>query len=86
VLCPVGALVALVSRFSWLAVSMDTGQCKSCKVCDRQCPMDVKVEAKKHTDGKINRDAECIGCLTCETVCTKSAISNNSRLLKKGDA
>jgi formate hydrogenlyase subunit 6/NADH:ubiquinone oxidoreductase subunit I len=43
----------------------------------------VQVEAKKNADGRINSDAECISCLTCESVCTKAAISNNSAILKK---
>ena len=82
VLCPVGALISLTGRFSWLAIRLNADKCKRCKVCDRECPMDVKVESRKDSGKRINSDPECVNCLTCEAVCTKQAISNNTRFLK----
>jgi len=83
VMCPVGAMTALAGRRSLLAVRMNADKCLRCKACDRACPMDVKVEACKDTGRRINGDPECVECLTCESVCTKQAIHNNSRILKR---
>jgi len=83
VLCPVGALVSVPGRFSWLAIRLNAAKCMRCRQCDKQCPMDVKVEACKDSGHRINRDPECVNCLTCEAVCTKQAIDNNSRILKR---
>jgi polyferredoxin len=83
VLCPVGAMVSLTSRLSWLAIRLDAERCKRCKTCDKECPMDVQVESRKDSGDPINSDPECVNCLTCESVCAKEAISNNSRVLKK---
>lgn len=83
VLCPIGAMTSLGNRFSWLAVRMNTDKCGSCKRCDRECPMEVKVESRRATGERINRDPNCIECLKCEEVCTKEAITNNSRVLRR---
>ena len=39
-LCPLGALVALLSKFSWLKRDVADG-CPECKQCVPQCPMDI---------------------------------------------
>ena len=83
VICPVGAMVSLGSRFSWLSIRMDANKCGRCKKCDKECPMDVKVEACKDSGKTISHNPECISCLTCEAVCTKQAVSNNSHILKR---
>jgi ferredoxin-type protein NapH len=83
VLCPIGAMVSLFSRFSWLAIRLDAKRCGGCRKCDRECPMDVDVTARKDSGKRVNSDPECINCLSCEDACARTAISNNSGILKK---
>jgi polyferredoxin len=84
IMCPVGAMVAITNKFSFFSLKLKKDTCISCKKCDKSCPMDVKVmESPDRTGRAINRSTECIECLTCEATCPVTAISNNSRILKK---
>ena len=83
IMCPIGAMVALTNKFSFLSLRLDGKTCIHCKKCDQACPMDVAVEPCSVSGRKINRHPECIECLTCEEVCPVTAIGNNSKLLSK---
>lgn len=84
IMCPIGALVAVTNKFSLLSLKLNKETCISCKKCDKGCPMDVRVmESPEETGRAINRNTECIECLTCEEKCPVTAISNNSRILRK---
>lgn len=83
VLCPVGALIAITNRFSFLSLRIKADSCIKCRKCDKACPMDVAVMDSQHGKKAVNRDLECIGCLSCEQACPESVISNNSRILRK---
>lgn len=78
VMCPIGALIALANKLTFHKIRLDRETCVSCKKCNKKCPMDVKVMEAQDTGRPVNRDTECIGCLTCEQVCPTEAISNNS--------
>lgn len=78
VMCPIGALIALTNRFTLHRIKLDKETCVSCKKCNKKCSMDVKVMETQDTGRSINRDTECIGCLTCEEQCPTDAITNNS--------
>jgi polyferredoxin len=83
IMCPVGALVAITNKFSLFSMKLSADKCIHCHKCDRSCPMDVAVEKCTTSRNKINRDLECIECLTCEGVCPTTAITNNSRIVHK---
>ena len=62
-LCPLGALVALLSKFSWLKrFVMDS--CVKCKQCVPECPMDTISEEDFSSD-----PGECLQCLNCFARC-----------------
>ena len=68
-LCPLGALLGLLSRFSLLkrSVSEDCTECGACgQVCQGAAAPDVKGQWK---------DAECYYCWNCDDVCPNNAIS-----------
>lgn len=84
VMCPVGALVAVGNKFSLFSLRLNKETCISCAKCNKGCPMGVKVmESPDATGRAINRSTECIECLKCEQDCPVTAISNNSRVLRK---
>lgn len=63
-LCPLGAFLALVSKAGATRVVRDEQSCVHCHVCDRVCPMDIRVEdAEQVTTG------ECITCGECVNAC-----------------
>lgn len=69
-LCPLGATIAPVSKLGLSSINRDNKTCIDCKLCDKTCPVKVKVS----TVGKI-KDIECIDCMECVRVCPKSSLS-----------
>jgi MauM/NapG family ferredoxin protein len=65
-LCPLGALLGLVSRAAWLRRSVG-GACLECHRCARACPMGT-IDPNR---GFASDPAECIMCLDCAPVCPR---------------
>lgn len=68
-LCPLGALLSLVSRFGFLKRFVDQG-CTYCHRCQKQCPMGAIEEDPYRTNFR-----ECIQCRTCVLVCPVKVVS-----------
>jgi MauM/NapG family ferredoxin protein len=75
-LCPLGALLGLVARVSFIRYSLDEAKCTACQHCALSCPT-----------GAINPDrkfaispAECTLCLDCMVACPTEAISFKGQL------
>ncbi len=68
-LCPLGALFALVSRFSLIRRRVNDN-CTECELCLKNCRMEAI-----GTSGKGTVRGECIECFDCEVVCPQKSIS-----------
>ncbi|GAB4485072.1 MAG: 4Fe-4S binding protein [Thermodesulfovibrionales bacterium] len=68
-LCPLGALLGLLSRFSVLKRSVSEG-CTSCGACARVCQGGAAPDK-----GNAWKDAECLSCWNCDDVCPQNAVS-----------
>ncbi|MFA6447840.1 MAG: DUF6599 family protein [bacterium] len=69
-LCPLGALLALVSRVSLFKRVVDADRCVKCNKCVKNCRMGAILEG-----GTQDYLGECIECFTCQSVCPKDAVS-----------
>jgi MauM/NapG family ferredoxin protein len=67
-LCPLGALLGLVSKISWLRRAL-SDRCVECARCARTCPTGT-IDAEQHY---ASDPSECIMCLECASVCTQDA-------------
>lgn len=63
-LCPLGAALGLISRFSFIKVHRDTATCISCGKCHTACP--VGLSPDKDT---VQKNGECIVCGKCSAAC-----------------
>jgi polyferredoxin len=68
-LCPAGALISLVSRFSLLKRFVDGERCNHCQQCRRDCPMNAISKDVTQTD-----PTQCTFCLECISACPKDGI------------
>jgi len=71
--CPIGALLAVLNRFTFLGLKRDPLRCTraGCRTCVDACPMMVRILElpwEKFTD------SECIYCLKCVDACPTRAI------------
>lgn len=62
-LCPLGALLAIFSKWRLLNINLDKNTCTECYLCQVACKTDVF-----NADLSLN-DEECIQCFTCEDKC-----------------
>ncbi|MAT40910.1 MAG: ferredoxin [Anaerolineaceae bacterium] len=64
--CPYGAVLGITNLFRVFKIRRNETDCKVCKVCSRDCPMNIPVHAVK-----VVRDHQCISCLECtsEGIC-----------------
>jgi ferredoxin-type protein NapH len=62
------------NRFGWASLRLiaDSSACSDCKMCTKNCPMSLDVNAMVKTE-KMEH-AECILCGTCVDNCAKKAI------------
>jgi MauM/NapG family ferredoxin protein len=68
-LCPLGALLSLLSRFSPIGIKVSES-CISCVDCRKTCPTGAIPE-----DGKGRSKPECIACMNCTEPCPVDAVA-----------
>jgi polyferredoxin len=69
-LCPLGALLAVFSRFSLLTLEKDDKACTDCNLCVKACQ-----GAASPIPGLDWENAECLLCFNCFDVCPENAVS-----------
>jgi ferredoxin-type protein NapH len=67
-LCPMGAILSLFNRVSFLHLHLSPDRCSGCRACANSCPMglDPHLEHDNHN---------CIKCGECVSACTLGALS-----------
>ena len=68
VACPLGAIYGLFNRWSLLQVSVDMDKCVKCNLCQKTCPVDLRVYEAPGTP-------DCIRCLSCRKACPNDAVT-----------
>jgi len=68
-ICPVGALLGFISKFSFYKISAESESCRGCRLCERACKAGCIDKNNKEIDF-----TRCVGCYNCFTVCPKDKI------------
>ena len=67
--CPVGTLLGLISKVSFLRIGIAEDKCKSCSLCERVCKAGCIDRKNKSLDF-----SRCVSCYNCLTVCPSDGI------------
>ena len=68
-LCPAGALLSIVSRYSLFKITMNKEQCNTCGLCEKNC----KAQCIDSQNGTIDA-SRCVDCYNCISSCTKNGL------------
>ncbi len=66
--CPLGAILGLFNKGSFLQMAVDDEKCTRCGRCARDCPVEIDVS-------KSANSPDCIRCLKCLSSCQYGAVS-----------
>lgn len=69
-ICPVGTLLSLFARFSWLKVRFDESKCRNCSMCEKNCKA-ACVDYKNH---RVDY-SRCVVCGDCIAKCNFGALA-----------
>lgn len=72
--CPVGTLLGLLSRHSWLRPVINKDICNGCRSCERHCKAGC-IDSKTHTIDL----SRCISCMDCVSHCSQKALTFTRR-------
>lgn len=78
VLCPLGALLGLFSRFSLLHLEQDAERCTGCGRCTAACQ-----GAASPQPGTPWQNSECLLCFNCTSTCPEGALAFRRRRARK---
>lgn len=81
-LCPIPVMQKVLARFALLKVEIDNNKCTDCQLCEKNCPMDIKLLDYRNNNQRI-LSTECIICTTCENVCPTKAVNLSLKIDKK---
>jgi ferredoxin-type protein NapH len=72
-LCPIVVFFKIGSRFSLVKVKEVEDGCNLCMVCEKNCPMDIKIIQYTQNKQRVS-NTECIICQTCISTCPKKVL------------
>lgn len=77
-LCPIGALLRVLSRVRPGKVRLVSDECIGCGTCTRVCDMEIDVLGELQAHGEV-RSTDCTVCFKCTDECAKGAIAYTLR-------
>ena len=81
-ICPVGTILSLFARFSWLKIRFDEDKCKNCSLCSKNCKA-ACIDFKTHSVDY----SRCVVCGNCIDSCKFGALRyDNAKLHSKANA
>lgn len=70
-LCPLGSLLGLVAKITWVRYVVDEAKCNACQRCALSCPTGAIDPEQKFAASTV----ECTVCLDCVEICPTRAIT-----------
>jgi ferredoxin len=84
IICPVGTLLGLISKFTIFKLKIDKPSCEGCGVCAKVCKAECIEKESKEIDF-----SRCVACYNCLDVCPSDSINyefiNQTRIDERTD-
>ncbi|MGL4393372.1 MAG: 4Fe-4S binding protein, partial [Fusobacteriaceae bacterium] len=83
-ICPLGALYAIIGKFSFFKIKRNKNSCINCDKCTKICPSHIEVSKLDEV-----KSVECYSCMKCVEVCPTKlnsldvTLSNKKSSVKK---
>ncbi len=77
-ICPLGALMGIISRFSLFRIGQNENKCRECRFCEKSC------EGGCEPAGKIHH-SECVLCFNCMDDCIHGTITFQTNKSRAGE-
>lgn len=77
-LCPIGALLKIISKVKIGGVRLVNNDCIACGKCNRACDMQVDVMGDLKDHGEVH-SSDCVVCLKCIDACPTDSIALSLR-------
>ncbi len=71
--CPIPVLMKIGARFAIWKIEIAKEKCTKCKICERNCPMNIQLLEYMNRNQRIS-STECIACQQCVNGCPEKAI------------
>jgi polyferredoxin len=68
-ICPAGALLSLVSRYSLFRMTFDKSKCNHCSLCEKTCKAEA-IDSKNRTVDT----SRCVACFNCASACNRDSL------------
>ena len=76
-ICPVGTVLGLLARFSWMKIRFDEDKCKNCSLCSKNCKASC-IDFKTHSVDY----SRCVVCGDCVDSCKFDALKYTAKPVK----
>ncbi|HAH61493.1 MAG TPA: 4Fe-4S ferredoxin [Treponema sp.] len=78
-ICPISVFMKIGAKYSLLKLEINPEKCITCRKCEINCPMNIKLLEYKNRGERI-QSTECIFCNTCTTGCPTKAITGSFKV------
>ncbi|MFZ7121565.1 MAG: 4Fe-4S binding protein [Eubacteriaceae bacterium] len=78
--CPLGTVLALLSKIAGQKIITNNTECIQCNMCNLACPMTIDIK-KRALNGMEVKDIRCVSCGHCVDACPTKNLSYSTKFL-----
>ena len=78
--CPLGTVLALISKLAGQRIVTDKTKCIQCSRCNKACPMSIDIKIQSQNGNPV-KSLRCVGCGHCIDVCPTQTLSYTTNIL-----
>lgn len=80
--CPLGTVLAFISKFAGQKITTANSKCIQCNQCNMSCPMSIDIKSLAAA-GKDVKEMRCVGCGHCVDACPTKTLAYSTRFIQR---